>query len=303
MTLMSSESKDSTAEEREPGSEQLSEELAAEESARQEPEFVASDEIQQWREFARKYARQVLTSLLIVTAAAAAINFYRNRARTNAEEATTELFKARTVSERQSWLERYPKSEAAPVGRLRLASALFGSASYGKARDAYEAFLKAYPNHPLAPMAQLGACQSMEAAGSTDAALKGFEAFMTAHPKHFLLAEAVLGKARCLQLQGRLEDARATCEDYIAKHAEGEWTARVEEWLKRINRTIRRGPAAAATPPGLVYSSTTPGVTNGAVSIAPLVIPPVAAPASNAAPAAAGATNAAGNRTVPQNRP
>jgi TolA-binding protein len=218
---------------------------AAEKPVSQSADGLA--EIQVWRDFAAQYGRQTLTALIIVAVVAGGFRFYRHRSRVQAEEARGELFKASTLSERQSWVERYPKSDAAPIGQLRLAAAQYSAGSYGRAKEVYQEFLRQHPTHEFAPMAEMGLAHSLDAAGMTEECLKAFEAFMASHPKHFLYVEAVVGKSRCLLQLGRAEEARTACEDYIAANAGTPGTQRVQEWLKRVNRAIRRGPAAAAS--------------------------------------------------------
>lgn len=221
---------------------------AADQEDTEQPAAAVDDslgELHVWREFAEQYGRQILTALIVVTVVAGGIRFYRHHSRTQAEEALTELFKARTLSERQSWMERYPKSGLAPIAKLRLAAAQYAAANYAKAKDAYETFLRDNPASELAPMAQLGLAHSLEASGMIDAALKAFESFATTHAGHFLYAEAVVGKSRCLAQLGRSDEARTVCEDYLAAAPDGESAARVKDWLQRLNRIVKRGPAAA----------------------------------------------------------
>ncbi|MBL7116135.1 MAG: tetratricopeptide repeat protein [Kiritimatiellae bacterium] len=194
-----------------------------------------------------RYGRPIMAGLIVVLVITLGVRVIRHRKQANEQEALAELFRTRATADLQSWVERYPNTQVAPLAQLRLASSQYNEGRYNQAIDTYEAILSTHADHTFAPVAAVGKSHALEASGQIENALSGFEAFLSAQADHFLQPEAVLGKARCLAHQKRYDDARVVCEDLMADKPNSEWSMRAEQTLRQITR-MEKGIVPATTP-------------------------------------------------------
>jgi predicted negative regulator of RcsB-dependent stress response len=204
-------------------------------------------ELDELRELLNRYGRPIMTGLIVVLVITVGFRVMRHRKQADEQEALAELFRTRATADLQSWVERYPNTQVAPLAQLRLASSQYNEGRYNQAVDTYEAILSQHADHTFAPVAAVGKSHALEASGQIESALSGFEAFLASNADHFLQPEAVLGKARCLAHQKRYDDARVVCEDLMADKPDSEWSMRAEQTKRQIAR-MEKGIVPATAP-------------------------------------------------------
>jgi tetratricopeptide (TPR) repeat protein len=202
------------------------------------------EELQEFKDLANQYAQPLLVALCAILVVAIGFNFYKSQKRKKADEAALELFKAKTSTELQAWIDRFGSGPGAEVAVMRMAGAYFADGNYQAAADTYSSFIQKNAKSDLVPAAKMGQAHCLEGLARVEEALAAFEQFMADEPGHFLYPESVLGKARCLEQLGRLDEARIVYEDFVAANPESEWKPRAEDFLKRIEREQARAAAA-----------------------------------------------------------
>lgn len=224
-------------------------------------------------DFLQKYLPTILVSVGLAIAIALGMGAWQSHKQGQTERADRllsgqpmpeeHLGAGLTTARLQMIVDRYPKTAAAPLALLALASQFYANGQYEPARNAYLKLEQNYPQHVFAPAAELGRAQCAEAAFMVDAALASYEKFITAHPDYYLTPQAIFGKARCLEMRGAFDNARITYEDFLAKHPQSPWEGHVRsalqilEMKKRAQAKGQLMPApapsapAAVTPPAL----------------------------------------------------
>lgn len=242
-----------------------------------EPHAAVAEEVKQVQQLWNEYGQQTAVAIVVAVVLAGAWTWYRNHRADAEREAQQALFRSRSATDLQTYVERYPRMRTAPLAALMLAHTHYAAGKYADALTAYESFIRDHAKHQLLPVAELGRAHALEGLGRFDDAIKDFDAFLGKHKEHFLTPEAQFGKARCLHQMNRLDEARVIYENFIAANPGSDLKPRAEEWLKRVDKAIRAGgwkPAAAAMP--AMPSITAPD----ALSLPP-VTPPAATSATN----------------------
>ena len=195
------------------------------------------------RDFIQKHTGTALTTALVIAIIAVAVWTMHQRRSQQTIEAQQLLATAQSSSQFEEIVDRFPRSEAAPLAQLSLAKVHFDMGRYQEALDAYEVFKSKWEEHPLVNTATLGRLFSLEALGAPEQieeAEAGFRAFAENNPEHYLYPQARLGEARCKQHLGMLEEARTIYQDFMAAHPENPWEMQIEERLMDLERKIRR---------------------------------------------------------------
>lgn len=195
------------------------------------------------RDSIQKHAGTALTAVLLVAVAAVAVWSLQQRRTGQTVESQQLLAAAQSTSQFVDIVDRFPRSEAAPLAQLSLAKLHFDMGNYRDAMTAYEQFLNKWVDHPLSSTAVLGKLFSLEALGSPEQvqeAEAGFRAFAENNPGHYLYPQARLGEARCKQHLGMLEEARSIYQNFLATHPDNPWEMQIEERLMDLERKIRR---------------------------------------------------------------
>jgi len=195
------------------------------------------------QELIRKHSGTALTGILVVAVAAVAVWTLFQRQEQNQRQAQQLLASAQSSGQFEEIINRFPKSEAAPLALLSVAKLHFDMGQYQDAIASYDNFLNQWPEHPLAQTAVLGRLFALEAQGDTariQEAEAGFRAFAEKHPGHYLYPQARLGEARCKQQLGQLEEARGIYQDFLDTHPDNPWVAQIEERLLDLERKLSR---------------------------------------------------------------
>ena len=181
-----------------------------------------------------------IVTACVAAAAVLIVILYRAHQTGNIETASRMLGEARNVEALQAIVTQYGSTPAAQLAMLSIGKAQFDAGDYAAATTTYGNFLARYPKHPMAPVAELGRIHCMEAMGQTAEALSAYTTFATHQASSYLAPLAVFGKARCLEQMGRPEEAKTVYEDFLAAHPNSEWNSDVEDFLKHLDRTLRK---------------------------------------------------------------
>lgn len=190
------------------------------------------------------------TVLLIIVLAASALVWTWNQKQT-AEKAFRMLAVARTSEQWEEIIKEHPKTLAAPLALLALASEQYHSGNYSEALDSYEQFKKQYSGHQMLPAADLGTALAYEAKRDIQLALNAFEKFLISYPDHFLTSQALFGKARCLEQNKDFSAARIIYEDFIAENPESPWASQAKQsllFLKQSDHAAKEQTPQPLTP-------------------------------------------------------
>jgi len=205
------------------------------------PEAAAGpDELAELAEFMRRNRVAIIVSCAVVLLATAVAFLYRQRKLHSLERASQMLASARTARDVQAVIDLYGNTPYAPLAVLRLAKMEFNAGDYAGAMKRYDDFIGRFPAHPMASAAELGRVFCAEAMGRLEDARRGYAEFAAVHTNHFLHAHAVFGNARCLEQMGRYGEARTVYEDFIAANPNSPATARAEERLRAVKRSIEK---------------------------------------------------------------
>lgn len=195
------------------------------------------------RDFVQKHIGTAITTLLVIAVVVVGIWTFTQRRTQQVEAAQQLLATAQSSSQFEEIIDRFPRSEAAPLAQLSLAKLHFDMGRYRDALDTYQAFQDQWTDHPLGKTAEMGVLFSLEALGASDQiqqAEEGFRAFADNNPDHYLYPQARLGEARCKEQLGRLEEAQAVYESFIESHPDNPWEGEIQERLSELERKIRR---------------------------------------------------------------
>ncbi|MFU8779840.1 MAG: tetratricopeptide repeat protein [Kiritimatiellia bacterium] len=195
------------------------------------------------RDLIQKHSSTALTVILIIAVVAIGAWSVMQRQTQRKQEAGMLLASAQTTTQFEDILNRFPKSEAAPIALLSLAKLHYDMGRYSDALTQYETFLEKWADHSLAPTATLGRLFAREAIGTPEQiqqAKEGFRTFAETNPGHYLYPQARLGEARCKQNLGMLEEARSVYQHFLATYPESPWEMQIEERLMDLERKIRR---------------------------------------------------------------
>jgi predicted negative regulator of RcsB-dependent stress response len=157
------------------------------------------------RDIVQQHASTAITTILIIAVGIVGTWTVRQRMDQRKQEASILLASAQTTTQFEDILNRFPKSNAAPLAQLSLAKLHYDMGRYNEAMAQYDAFLATWKNHPLASTAQLGRIFVLEATSTPETlpqAKEAFRAFAESHTGHYLYPQARLGEARCKQNLG-----------------------------------------------------------------------------------------------------
>lgn len=207
------------------------------------PNVQHQNDVEALKAWIAKHGSHAVTAVLAVLIVLAALHLLHSRASQREVEANRRLATAQSVSDFESILADFAKSDVAPLARLALAKLNFDNANYEVALSQYDQFLAQWPGHAMNKTAELGRVFCIEARGHNDAlkeAAAAFAAFAAANADDALAPQALFGQARCLEQLGELAQARAIYEDYITRHPANRWTLRAEELLTAVQRRLDR---------------------------------------------------------------
>jgi tetratricopeptide (TPR) repeat protein len=216
-----------------------------------DPKAPQHDELAEVKQFIDAYGKPIVTGILVVLIAVAAIQLFTSRRQSRNAEAARQLGAATTIPDFESIVENYGSTSSAPSALLAAAKLYYDNANYEIALAKYDAFIRDNPEAPMLTTAELGrifCIEARNAEASLQEAANAYAAFAKANPDSFLVSQAIFGQARCFEQLGELENARAVYEDFIAKHAESPWILRAENLLEQVTRRIDNPKATTAAP-------------------------------------------------------
>lgn len=200
-----------------------------------------NEELQQLKDFFEKYGKPVVTSIVAVLIVITAIHLYKSRNLSRMAEADARLSSAQSMTDLESIVADYEKSDTAPRALLALAKLYFDNGSYEIALSKYDQFIEKYPEHLMIDGAVVGRLICIEARGdqsSLTEAMNGYESFVLENPDNYLMPQATFGQARCMEEMGQYAGARTIYEGFIAAQTNSPWAMRADELLTSLERKI-----------------------------------------------------------------
>lgn len=210
---------------------------------------LEAKEVPEVLDFLRDNGTAMLIGLSLAVVAFLGWSVYRTYRSSQERTASNLLFNSRAAEQFQQVIDQYPKTSAAPLAHLTLASIYYDESQFEMAQHVFAQFLQKFPGHEMVAAAQLGNVQCQEALNQLEEAADGYARFAQEHPGHYLAPNAIFGRARCLEQLGRLDEAKAAYEDFIVAHPEDRWSARAESaigFIEKELRARRQAPAGAA---------------------------------------------------------
>ncbi len=238
-------------------------------------EALKKSEVEQFVDFFKQNGKSLALIVVLAVVLSLGIARFRQGRQLQHQEAMLMLTEAQQTEHLEALIDAFPKTPAAVVAQLELASLHYSRGEYSEAMEVYRTFRQAYPRHDLASSTLLAEALCLEALGNYGQALEQIDAFLENHPDHFLTPPALLARGRCLELAGRAEESRAVFEQFIEEYADTPWAQEAEESLRRV-QFLMRSLARPRTPPALgVPELVPPPVDLPAVDMDDVAIPPV----------------------------
>jgi hypothetical protein len=138
-------------------------------------------EVPEVLDFLKENGMSILIGVGLAWSLFVGISAFRNFRKTQESSASSMLFSSQAAEQFQQLVDQYPKTAAAPLAQLSLASEYFDQGQFEMAQNAFATFAQTYPTHSFALAAELGQVQSLEALGRLDEALDGYTKFAEAH--------------------------------------------------------------------------------------------------------------------------
>ena len=152
----------------------------------------------------KRYAYTAVGAIIII---AAVLYFYEAKERGNVKE-FQEIFTAKTTSELQDVIKKYPSSESVDYSRLDLAAKYFESKEYDKAIAAYQDEIDNGNDVLAKNLANLNKCYVVAEKGDKNAAVTDFEKIANDNKfPEFIRAEAAYATGSMLMEMGKKDEA------------------------------------------------------------------------------------------------
>ena len=181
----------------------------------------------------------------------------RSAEKSDAEQASWQLFGSKSPQQLDSLIATFPSSELIPIATLKLAQAHFYQGNMQAAFSGFDKFVKEHVDHPLFFAAWMGKIVCLETTGKKEqieAALLEYSMFVsrpaptgpTAEQqaeqiliRNTLATEAQFGRGRCLEQLGRMEEAKQVYSQ-LAVAKSPVWIDRAEQSVARIDIELKR---------------------------------------------------------------
>ena len=201
------------------------------------------------RVFWLRFRNEIIAVLVVVLLAALGYVGFRIYSDRHNAAAADLLAGAKTVSDYQQVIARFPDSAPAADAYLLLADAQRRESKFVDANSTLQTFLNKHPESELAPTARLAIAGNLEAIGQTDVALALYQQIATTYPKSYAAPLALVSRAHLLKLKNRNDEARQVCEAIMTQYRESFWARDAMQLLFSMKpSTPPPSPAASAGP-------------------------------------------------------
>lgn len=198
----------------------------------------------------------VLVVALVAIIGFAGYRFYSDR-RDSAASAL--LSGAKSASDYQQVIARYPNTPAGAAAYLLLAEAQRNEKKFIEANATLQVFINKNPNHELATTAQMAMAANLESMGKTDEALSMYQRIAASYPKGFNAPLALYSQVHLFKAKNQDEEARRICETILTQYRDSLLAGEAARALRSLKPLGPSQPAATPTiPPFLAAPSVTP---------------------------------------------
>jgi TolA-binding protein len=204
---------------------------------------VKTDAAIETRVFWLRHRNEVIAVLVVALLAALGYVGFRIYAEHRDAAADELLAGAKTVSNYQQVIARYPNTAASRDAHLLMADAQRREGKFAEANGTLQSFLSKHPQSELAPTARLAMAGNVDAMGKTDEALAIYQQIASAYPKSYAAPLALISRAQLLKTKNRSDEARQVCETIMTQYRESFWAREAMQLLMSIK------PSASPTPP------------------------------------------------------
>jgi tetratricopeptide (TPR) repeat protein len=211
------------------------------------------------RVFWIRFKNQIAAVLVVAVLAIVGFAGYRFYSDRRDSAASALLSSAKSASDYQQVIARYPNTPAGSAAYLLLAEAQRNEKKFIEANAALQVFINKNPNHELATSARMAMAANLESMGKTDEALSMYQRIAASYPKSFNAPLALYWQVHLLKAKNRSEEARRVCEAILTQYRDSFWAGEAARALRSLKPVGPSQPAATPTiPPFLAAPSPTP---------------------------------------------
>ena len=204
---------------------------------------IQTDAAIETRVFWLRHRNEVIAVLVVALLGALGYVGFRIYAERRDAAADELLAGAKTISNYQQVIARYPNTAASRDAYLLMADAQRREGKFAEANGTLQSFLGKHPQSELAPTARLAMAGNVDAMGKTDEALVIYQQIASAYPKSYVAPLALISRAQLLKTKNRSDEARQACETIMTQYRESFWMRDAMQLLMSIK------PTAGPTPP------------------------------------------------------
>ena len=135
-----------------------------------------------------------------------------------AADATVLLAGAKSASDYEQVIDRYPGSAPAASAYLLLAAQERAEKKYAEANTTLHKFIDQFPKHELITTAWMGVASNLESLGKNDEALSTYQRLATEYPQSFNAPLALLAQIPFLKAKNKTDDVRHICETIMTQY-------------------------------------------------------------------------------------
>jgi predicted negative regulator of RcsB-dependent stress response len=224
--------------------------------------------------FWERYKKEVMAVLILALLAVAGYAGYRFYSDRQATAAATMLASAKTASDFQNVIAKYPTTAAGASAYLLLADSQRNEKKYSEANTTLQTFLDKFPKQELAGTARLAMAGNLEALGKKDDALTAYQRLVSGDPKGFTAPIALYSQIHLFKEKKQIEEARRVCETIKSQYPQSRLVADAEYQLRLLKVDSPPAPTPVPAPPPTIAAPP------------PAAVPSAPPPAQSAAPAA-----------------
>ena len=200
------------------------------------------------RVFWLRFRNEIIAALVVVLLAAFGYVGFRMYSDSRKAAAADLLASAKTVSDYQQVITRFPDSAPAANAYLLLADAQRRESKFADANATLQTFLNRHPESELASTARLAIAGNLDAMGKIDEALALYQQIATTYPKSYAAPLALISRAHLLKSKKRNDEARQACEAIMTQYRESFWGREAMQLLFSMKPSTPLSPAASAGP-------------------------------------------------------
>src|SRR5215471_4300835 len=159
------------------------------------------------RVFWERFKKEIIAVLIVALLAVIGFTGYRFYGDRRAAAASASLASAKTASEYQQVITRYPNTPAAADAYLLLAEAQRSEKKFAEANTTLQAFIDKFPKNEFVSTARMAMAANLESMGKSDQALAMYQQIAMTYPNSFNAPMALLAQVYILKGKNRNDEA------------------------------------------------------------------------------------------------